>query len=180
MTKFNRVKNLLIGVLLFLFVGVMLLVPRESYAIVAMIVSISLLVYGFRQLWYYFTMARHMVGGKSTLFQAIILLDVALLTTTMISMSSLVIVFYLLGIYAFSGVVDILRGLDAKKNGAASWRFKLISGVLNVLFALALVIIGWFIGDTGILVYGYCISPAYSAVMRIINAFRKTEIVYIQ
>ena len=175
MTKFNRVKNLLIGVLLFLFAGVMLLVPRESYAIVAMIVSISLLVYGFRQLWYYFTMARHMVGGKSTLFQAIILL-----TTTMISMSSLVIVFYLLGIYAFSGVVDILRGLDAKKNGAASWRFKLIGGVLNVLFALALVIIGWFIGDTGILVYGYCISPAYSAVMRIINAFRKTEIVYIQ
>ena len=45
MTKFNRVKNLLIGVLLFLFAGVMLLVPRESYAIVAMIVSISLLVY---------------------------------------------------------------------------------------------------------------------------------------
>ena len=77
-------------------------------------------------------------------------------------------------------MVDILRGLDAKKNGAASWRFKLISGVLNVLFALALVIIGWFIGDTGILVYGYCISLAYSAVMRIINAFRKTEIVYIQ
>lgn len=136
-------------------------------------------VYGIRLLIYYFSMARHMVGGKSTLYQAIIVLDLGLFTGSMISMSDYIVTIYLLSIFAFSGVIDILRSLEAKKNGA-SWRMKFITGCISVIMALALVVTGLVQRNTTYLVYGYCFTLVYSGIMRIVASFRKTAMVYIQ
>lgn len=136
-------------------------------------------VYGIRLLIYYFSMARHMVGGKSTLYQAIIVLDLGLFTGSMISMSDYIVTIYLLSIFAFSGVIDILRSLEAKKNGA-SWRMKFITGCISVIMALALVVTGLVLRNTTYLVYGYCFTLVYSGIMRIVASFRKTAMVYIQ
>lgn len=136
-------------------------------------------VYGIRLLIYYFSMARHMVGGKRTLYQAIIVLDLGLFTGSMISMSDYIVTIYLLSIFAFSGVIDILRSLEAKKNGA-SWRMKFITGCISVIMALALVVTGLVQRNTTYLVYGYCFTLVYSGIMRIVASFRKTAMVYIQ
>lgn len=180
MNYWNRIKNILIGVFVLLFALMMALAPKEAYPLIAALISMSLLIYGFRMLWFYFRMARHMVGGKSILYQAAIVLDLSLFTSAVISMSSVYIMLYLLGIYAFSGAIGILRALEAKRYGAPSWQFKLASGIISVLFAAALAIVGVIVGNTAILVYGYCLSLAYSAVIRIVTAFRRTAIVYIQ
>lgn len=179
MNKFQRIKNILFGVLILLFALAMYLVPEESYEAVAAIIGILLLVYGFRLLWYYFRMARHMVSGKSVLYQAIIILDLALFTGSIASMNSFIILFYLLGVFAFSGFVGILRAFEAKRIGGA-WKFKLIDGVVSVLFAILMLILGVILDDKNILVYGFCISLFYMGAMRIADAFRKTKVVYIQ
>ena len=51
--------------------------------------------------------------------------------------------------------------------------------VLRITLRFAL-ILGVILGDKNILVYGFAISVVYAGVMRIITAFRKTAIVYIQ
>lgn len=169
------------GILILLAALVFFLMPEETYILIPPILGISLLFYGIHQLWYYFQMAKHMVGGKSVLFRGIISIDIALFTSSISSMNSRIIVLiYLLGIYAFTGVVDVLRAVEAKNNGSAGWQLKLSRGIIGLIFTVALLIIGFIIGRTDIFVYGYCFSLAYSAVMRFIAAFKKTAVVYIQ
>ncbi|MEE1261822.1 DUF308 domain-containing protein [Ruminococcus sp.] len=180
MSKFQRVRSFLAGLGLILLALILLISPESGIIIVAAIISFSMLFYGFRTLWFYATMARHMVGGKSFLYQGIIVLDIALFTIGLIQMSKFLIMIYLMGVYAFSGAIDILRALEAKKNGSPSWNMKLISGCIRVAATIALFIIGIFFRESSVLIYGYCINLGYAAVMRFINAFRRTAIVYIQ
>ena len=179
MNKFQRIKDVLFGVLIILYAAAMFIVPAEGYKTAAAIIALLLLIYGFRLLWYYFTMARHMVGGKSSLYQAIIILDLGLFTGSVVSMSSFIILFYLLGIFAFTGLIDVLRAFEAKRVGGA-WKAKLISGSVSVIFALAMLIIGVILGNDDILVYGFGVSLIYAGAVRIYTAFRKTAVVYIQ
>ena len=180
MSRFQRIKEIIFGVVIILYAILMLLVPEEAYDTVAALITLSLFFYGARLLWFYFTMARHMVGGKSTMYQAIFVLDLGLFTAGMASMPSYVIMLYLLGIYCFTGVVDILSAFEKKKQGAASWKVKLISGIVTVLFAVVLVVLGLILHDAELVVYGYCISLIYTGVMKIVSAVRRTAIVYIR
>ena len=180
MTKFQKIKNLLFGLLLTAFAVILLLIPESSYDAAAAVIGLFLFIYSLRLLWYYFRMARHMVGGKAILYQGLIVLDLSLFTGSMATMNSFVLIFYLFGIFAFSGFVDILRSFESKKLGASSWKFRIISGAVGLLFSIVMLITGVIIGNRDILVYGFCISLVYSGIRRIISAFRKTAIVYIQ
>ena len=122
-----------------------------------------------------------MVGGKSILFQAIIILDVALFTASISAMNSrLVVLIYLIGIYAFSGAIDVMRANEARQAGSAGWKFKFASGIGSLVFVVALILITFLSGNTDIFVYAYAVSLLYSATMRVISAFKRTAIVYIQ
>ena len=180
MSYFQRIKNVVIGIFMILFAILLLFAPKYSYPLIAIIVSALVFVYGFRLLIYYFRMARYMVGGKSTLCQAVIILDLALFTSTMAFMGDIFIMIYLLGIYAFAGFVDILRAIEAIRMKASNWKLKFITGLISVLFAVSLVVAGAIKGNLEIIVYGYCFSLFYSAVVRIATAFKRTAIVYIQ
>lgn len=178
MSFFQRFKSILTGIVMLLFVALLLLLPEDAYYVVAGVLGLMLLVYGFRLLWYYFTMARHMVGGKALLYQSVIVIDLGLFSSTLMSLSSAMIFFYLLVIYAFTGAISILRAFEAKKHGG-TWKLKLITGIIGVVFAIVLVVLG-FIGKTDFLVGGFCLSLVYSAVVRIVSAFRQTAVAYIQ
>lgn len=181
MSVFQRIKNCFTGILMILGALILVLIPKETYPVIPAILGTTLLVYGIYFLWYYFSMARHMVGGKAVLFRAIIAIDVALFTSSITSMNSrYIVLLYLLVLYAFTGAVDILRAMEAKNNGSAGWRLKLSRGIIGIAFTVALFVIGFIIGRTDIFVYGYCFSLVYSAVMRIVGAFRRTAIPYIQ
>lgn len=180
MSHLQRIRSVISGISLLLLSLLLLLLPKEYYVIITGIISLMLLFYGTRQLIYYLRMARHMVGGKIILYEAIIILDLGLFTYSLYDDKSITILIYLLVIYAFSGFVDILRSFEEKNNGSRRWKRKLITGIIMVIFALALVIIGIIMRDTVILKYGFCISLVYAAGRRIANGFRKTSIVYIQ
>lgn len=180
MNKMQRIRDVLLGLIMILGSLVMALVPGDGLKIALGILGISLFVMGIRYIVYYRTMARHMIGGRSILIIGVILLDFSLLTASMQNVPLAYIVVYLLGIYAFSGVIDILGAFEAKGYGATSWRFKLATGIINVLIALAALLCGLILRSHDDVVYIYCAGLFYSGLTRIITAFRKTAIVYIQ
>ena len=180
MSSFQRIKSIVFGVLMVLFALIMFWMPEDWYDTVTVLMSLSLMLYGVKLLFFYFSMARHMVGGKIMLYQAIIILDLSLFTISMASMSSFTIIIYLLGIFGFTGVIDILRAFEAKSNCYKHWKLKFLTGCICVVFVIIMAVLGLIFKNTAILVYGYCISLFYSGVVRIVTAFRKTAMVYIQ
>ena len=131
MSKFKRIRDVILGVFMILLALLMILLPENSLGIVVLILTVSMFAYGFRLLWFYFTMSRHMVGGKATLYRAIIVLDLALFLVSAAALSRIIVLIYLIFIFIFTGIIDILRSFEAKSNGAANWRFKMTTGVIT-------------------------------------------------
>ena len=180
MTKVQRIEKVLIGLLMMACCVVLVIYPELGFYVVAVILSVSLLIYAGRCLTFYFLMARHMVGGKSLLFRGIIVLDLAVFTVSMVDDPKIFIIIYLLGIHAFAGLVAILRALEARRYRAPAWRRSLVSGVVNLAVAVMAVIAGLFLPSPNDLVYLYAACLFYSACVQIVSAFQKTAIVYIQ
>ena len=173
----QRIKNVLIGILIILGAVILIAFPEEGIIITASILSLSLFVYGIKTLIYYITMTRHMVGGRIMLYLAVVVLDLGMFTMMLTNIPKMYIALYLVVVYAFSGAIDILRALEARQYHPPSWRFSLISGIINVVIAILCIV---FIGSTNMIVYLYSAGLIYSAIARIVTAFRKTAIVYIQ
>ena len=176
MSAVERIKNVLIGLLIILGAVILIFFPEEGFIIIAGILSISLVAYGVKSLVYYLMLARHMVGGRIMLYLAVVVLDLGIFTMMLTKIPRIYIVLYLVVVYAFSVVIDILRALEAKKLQAPSWRFSLISGIINVVIVILCLV---FINSTKMIVYLYSGGLIYLAIVRIVNAFRKTAIVYI-
>ena len=116
------------------------------------------------------------VGGKLLLYVSLIALDLGVFTATLLDTPGIYIILYLIGAHAFSGAINIMRALEARRYGGA-WRVNAMQGAVGLLVALACVV---FLRRTDILVYIYSAGLIYSAAMRIVTAFRRTAIVYIQ
>lgn len=180
MGKLKRFGWILWGLLTLLFSVLLILYPNEGYIIAVAILGLTATISGIRQLFYYFTMARHMVGGKSVLFTGIILMDLGVFTSTLTDVPKIYLSLYLLGLYAFSGGIDIMRALEARRFESPSWRFSLVSGIINIVLAVLALIAGVFLRSQNLLVYIFCLGMIYSSCARIVTAFRKTAVVYIQ
>ena len=84
---------------------------------------------------------------------------------------------YLIAIHAFSGAVEILRAMEARRTVDGPWKVKFSHGIVNILLALSCLI---FIKQTNTALIIYSAGLAYSAVIRIISALRKTAFVVIR
>ncbi|MBR5381594.1 MAG: hypothetical protein IK136_03130 [Oscillospiraceae bacterium] len=180
MTQVQRIRKIINALLTIVCAVVLLYEKEDGYLIVSLLLSLSLILSGLRALIYYFTMARHMVDGISVLFKGIFLLDFGIFTLSISRNEGVFIAVYLLVVRAFDGAVGILRALEARRLGAASWRLSMSDGILNIAFAAAAVIFGFISGNPQVLTWLYAIGLIYSAVVKIILACRKTAIVYIQ
>ena len=177
MSKSQRALNLLVGIFMIPMAILLAYSPGDGYDTIMAVLSIGLLAGGIRSLYYYFTMARHMVDGERSLYIGIIVLDFGIFTASLNEVPYFYVLLYLLGIHLFAGIVDIWAALNSKKLGAASWRLKLSSGLINVIISVLCLV---FIGQRNTAVYIYCAGMIYSGIMRIITAFRRTAMVYIQ
>ena len=103
MSTGRRIGNVLTGVMMLaLSLLLVILDGGAGFVLVAVILSLTLVAAGLRALHYYFTMARHMVGGKAMLCRGVILLDLGVFTTTLTDVPKLYIVLYLLAVHAFA------------------------------------------------------------------------------
>ena len=180
MTLVQRLRTVLGALLTILCAILLLFLKEDGYLLVCFLLSLSLIAYGVRTLIYYFTMARHMVDGRGVFFKGVLVLDFGLFTLSISQNYSTFIVLYLLFARAFSGVVEVLRALEAKRFQSGSWRLSMAQGVINIAFALAAVIFGFLLGDMRDLTLIYAAGLVWSAVIQLVSAFRKTANVYIQ
>jgi uncharacterized membrane protein HdeD (DUF308 family) len=176
MNNLQRVGAVVTGILMLITGAILFWFPEEGTYIVAFILAAALFLMGAQLLIYYFTMARRMVGGKSVLLLGIFLLDFCAFTVTILDEPGVMIMMYLVGWHAFSGLVDLLRAREARTHRGA-WKLKAPTGVVKICIAAACTI-HW--SNMPVLTLIYSIGLCYAAIARIISAFRKTEVVYIQ
>lgn len=175
MSKAQRVKEILLGLLSIAGAAIMSLNPDFGYALVVLILCISLVLCGIEKIGYYFTMGRYMVGGRSVLYLGILLLDVGILAGSLSSTPQAFVMAYLLAGHMLDGVVLIMRARE-QHGFDAPWRLTLAQGIANILIGLTCIV---FVRSIRLAVYVYCVGLVYSSCLRIASAFRRTSIVYI-
>ena len=114
MTGFQRIRKMLVGQVMLAVAIIMIVSPSdEKYMFVVGVLALGLAIAGLKDIIFYFVMARHMVGGKMILIQGVIIFDFAMITGSLADVPKIYILLYLIGIHAFSGVVDVLRAMEA-------------------------------------------------------------------
>ena len=179
MTLMQRVKKIISALLMILGAVLVLYLGENGFLLIALFLCVSLVFYGLRSLLFYATMARHMVDGRISLYKGLILLDLGIFSLTVLNDPHVFIVLYILGINAFSGIVDILRALEARKLQSPSWRMNLAAGIVSIFFALAAGVSGLVMKDMEVTTIIFVIGVFWSAAAKLISAFRRTAIVYI-
>ena len=176
MSGTSRIYNIVSGVVMIICSWILFRNQDLGLEFAAMILGVSLLLTGIHYLYYYFSMARHMVGGRYVLFVAVFVLDFALFTAALSDFPRLYVVLYLLGYHAFTGLINIMRGLEAKRYKSPDYRRNILAGSFDFLIAFGCIV---FIRRRQMLILGYCLTLAWSAIIRIISAFRRTAVIHI-
>lgn len=178
MTAYQRIKKILFSLCMFAVALFFFLYPSDTaYKIVVAILSLGLAIAGIKDIIFYFTMARHMVGGKIILIQGVIVFDFAIITGSLANVPKIYILLYLIGIHAFSGGIEILRAMEARKTVAGPWKRKFAHGIVNFILAIACLV---FIRQSNTALIIYSLGLMYSAVIRLFDAFGKTAFVVIE
>lgn len=177
MSNTKRALKVLKGLLALLCSLILLVNPEEGYYLVVFILDASLLLYALRLIFYYFTMARYTVGGIITLYKSILVFDFGLFVFSLRTTPQKFVMIYLIIGIAFSGVIDILESLEAKKLQSGSWKYRCFYGTVKLLVAVVCVMC---LDSAMLVTMVYAFGLAHSAVSEIIGAFRKTAIVYIE
>ena len=176
MNQIKRIGSIIAALFMISGAALMVYETEFGYPFILLILGVSLELAGIRELIYYFSMARHMVGGNMMLIKGVILLDFGALTVSLTDVPSGYVILYLLGIHVFSGIVEVLRAFEAKRYGG-SWKLKFFHGILNMAIVLICVVN---FNRPEIAVYVYASGLVYSAILRVITAFRRTAVVSIQ
>ena len=177
MTKIQRLKEIFTGLLMLLGALIILKEPSDGYLFIIFVLSVILTVMGIRKLFHYFAMARFMVDGKTSLYKGVMMLDFGILTGTLTDVPRFYVLIYLICIHAFAGIIDILRAREAKAYGIGLWKYKTVQGVIQLLIAAVCIIN---VNNPRIAVFFFGTGLIYSALLRIVYAFRRTGFVYIQ
>ena len=179
MTLRKRIGKILGALLTALCAWLVLKLGESGFMLVSLLLSFGLVIFGVRNLIFYFTMARHMVNGRSILYIGVIALDFGVFTLSVSHNRGVFIVLYLLAVYAFSGVIDIMLAREAMRLESPSWRLNLAEGIANIGFAATAVVFGLVLNNMKNLTIICAVGLFYSAFLNLLGAFRKTAIVYI-
>ena len=180
MSKLQRFNSFIGGLLSVLFGFALYMAPFMGVDMISAVMTAALLLLGIRKLYFYFSMSRHMVGGKNSLFSGIILIDLGVCAYMMQSFPPVYIMIYLLVIHSFYGATDIMVALRARRLKSRSWRIKLITGIGNLTLGVLAIIFGFTGEDMFRVIYIYALGVAYTGIMRMANAFRRTAVPCIQ
>ena len=177
MRGIKRIKNLLVALWLLLYAWGMLEFPEEGPETALFFFSIALILMGAKYLLFYFTMARFMVGGKELLYRGAIILDLGIFALGITDVPNFYIMLYFVGIMSFYGVLTILNAVEAKRVMAPHWKLKFAEGAVALAFGIICLLN---LSSVRLVAYALAADFTYLAIVRIITAFRKTAIVYIE
>ena len=168
MTNIQKINNVVLGIISIAVAIYMIIDPQDGYLLMLFILSFSLAFRGLKELFYFFTMGRHMVGGRFSLYKGVFLLDIGFFTGSLIDIPKTYVMIYL---------VEILRVMETRRYGSKSWKLKFSHGIINILLAVFCIV---FIKHQRTVILVYALGLIYSALIRIVSAFRKTAFIFIQ
>ena len=177
MTLIRRIHNLMLGLLQIALAVLLVTEPELGYPVIILILSLTLIGTGLHDALYYVSMAKNMVGGKTILYQGVILFDLGLFTLSISDVPRIYVILYVLAIHAVGGGIDVMRSMEAKRLESGAWRFNLAIGIANILMAVTCL---FGLQSERILIWTYGSGLAYSGALRFASAFRRTAIAYIQ
>lgn len=175
MSLAQRIRSVLAGLVMMVGAFVLVSYPEEGFALVVAVLCLMLLGAGIRWVVYYFTMGRHMVDGKWSLYVGAFLFDLGFLTGSLTDVPKSYVMLYLVAGHLFTGLVSVLGALEAKRY-ESPWKLKMTHGVVNIVVSVVCLVL---IRSLRAVVYLYSAGLVYSACMRIATALRRTSIVYI-
>ena len=176
MSKFQKIVSILKSILIIIIGLLMIISPSDGFFILILILQLGLLISGIKLLVYYFSMARYKVGGLSTLYKSIIVIDSALLLFSFSTAHPKLIMSLLIITIAFEGVVYIMKAMKSRTLEYSSWKAQLLHGLIYFIIAILCL---FFMDNTTISTILFAIGLIVSAVSDIITSVKKTEIIYI-
>ena len=177
MTAVKRVSSFFAGLFMVYTAILFTLAPYDALSLVMFFMSLALLFTGIRMFFYYFTLARHKTGGLAVLYRAAVIFDAGLFAIDLPYFPLVYVMIYLAAIHAVAGIAAILKALEAKRLEAPSWKLNLVHGIGSTSIALLCL---FYSKSVRIAVYIYSAGLFYSGIIRIIQAFRKTQNIYVQ
>jgi len=180
MSKLQRIRRFVTGLLMLAAAVLLIAWPETGYDLVIQLLCVLLLVYGVRKIAYYILMARHMIGGKLILLVGVLALDFGLFVFTLTDIPRIYLLLYLFAYHTFYGIVDIMRAMEARRFGSPEWKLKFGFGAVNIMVAVFALVGGLVVRSVRMPVYVYSVGLMYFGVARIVDAFRKTDVVFIE
>ena len=175
MSLVKKILTLITSLLMIIVAVGLVIEPEIGYYIMISILIGVLLVKSIQSVWYYFSMARHMVGGLFYFYQAVLFVDLTLAAPILLIAPRWIVALYLNGLIAFSGVLDILRATDQKKMQWPQWKLRMVLGLSKVLFAIVAMVA---MRSPEMLTRIYSFVLVYTAIMRVMSALRSENVVY--
>ena len=176
MNKTQRALTMVKSIFFIICAVIMLAYPEEGYRTVVLILDIMLLVQGFSQLVYYFTMTRHMVGGLSTLFKSIFLIDLGLFILTYKEAPKKLVMIYLIALCGFSAIVAVMNIMKGLKIKSPAWKGQCVRAVVAITVAIICICN---IDSSATATVIFSIGMIIAAVSDIILCFKDTEMLYV-
>ena len=177
MSKFDRIKNIIIGIAIIMVSISMLVFPGIGYYMATLILGVALLIDGIKQFVYFLSMGIHMIGGKMILYRALITMDLSFFILSIRGIGQRYMMVYFIIYYIFAGIIIIFRAYESRKAEAGFWKWKLMNGFIKVAVAIMCIIYN---NSEDVMLYLMCFGLIISAVTRIGVALKKTAIIYIQ
>ena len=177
MSKYDRIKNIAVGIGLIILSILMFVFPDTGYYMAAVIFGVVLLLNGIKQMIYFLSMGIHMVGGKMILYRALITLDLGFFLLSISSIGQRYLMAYFMVYYFFVGIITIFRAYEARKIKAGLWKWKLMNGLIKVMIAITCIVN---FNSEDMMLFLVCFAVIASALTRIGMALKKTAIIFIQ
>ena len=177
MSSAKRVSYFFSGLLMIVCGLIVIWQPEEGYQVVLFILELTLLFRGIRQLVFYFSMARHMVGGISIFYQGLLLFDAGLFALNLNNVPRMYSMLYLVGCMLLSGMTDAARANEERKQKFGHWKYEIVSGGIKILISFICI---FHLNSIEIIATIYGLGLLYSAIYRIVISFRRSAIVYVQ
>ena len=177
MSRIQRIQSIGTGLFMLIAVLIICFMSTNGPELILIILAVSLILQGLRSLVYYFSMSRFMVGGVASLLIGVFFVELGIFSLSLTDDSKVLMLLYLAGWNAISGVRAILRAREERKYKASSWKRNAAYGAVSMLIAISCFILNNRPAELSVL---YCVGLGYSGVMKIVDGFRRTEIVYIQ
>ena len=172
----RKVWNVFIAVLMILIALLLIIDPDGGYKVIVFFIMAGLMIKGIGLLVYYFTMARYAVGGIAVFFQGVLLFDAGLFFEGLDKLNGVYTLLYLIICMLVAGAIDVMRANESRTMYSGRWRLQMAYGAGNIILG----IVGLFFLHSFLMVaIVYALSLIHSAICRMINTFRKTDIVYI-